>query len=657
MRRELKEAIDEFFDISFTMPPKLTVAEWAEEYRYLSSEGSSKPGKWHSFPWQVKVMEDVTDPQVESITLMWASQIAGKTEMLNNVIGYYIDHEPSPIMIVQPSETPMAMAWSKDRLVPMLRDTPRLRGKVHDGPRDGNNTILHKSFPGGHLTVVGANAPSGLASRPIRVLLCDEVDRYSESAGKEGDPISLAEKRTESFWDAVKIYTSTPTIKGASRIETLFRGGKDRDGKETPGTDQNYFFVPCPKCWVFQTLKGSQIKWPKGPNGEHLTTETYYECENDICKQPWTDAMRVAAIHKGEWRPTAPFKGRRGYHLNGIYCLFKAQRGFRNRLHQMAELFLKSNSEGKEALKTYRNTFEAETWEVEGEQPDRLALSARAENYGPELPAGVLCLTSGIDVHPNRVEATIYGWGAGEECWVIEATSIMGNLDRDEIKTAVDQWLLEREFEHPCGAKLRVVMSFMDSGNNTEAVYNYCKARHVRGVYAVKGATTLGSPLVGPPRPWGKRKVTGFLIGTDTAKGLIYERLKVAPPGPKSVHFPLGFGCDEEFYLQLTAEKLTTEFRNGFPRRVWVQVRDRNEELDKFVYGLAAMKKLNPNWAALAKNLGIVAEKEAAGGAEKKGQNLSRQPESKEPEPTPETVVVPRRPVVRRSKGWVQGWR
>jgi phage terminase large subunit GpA-like protein len=568
------------------------------------------------------------------------------------VIGYFIDHDPCPILMLQPT-VEMGEVWSKDRLTPMLRDNPKLRGLVRDArSRDANNTILHKSFPGGHLSIVGTNAPAGLAMRPIRVLLCDEVDRYPASAGKEGDPINLAEKRTESFWDAVKIYTSTPTIKGASRIETLFRGGKDRDGKETPGTDQNYFFVPCPKCGEFQTLKPGQIKWPKGPNGEHLTTEAYYECENAACAARWTNEQREAAIWKGEWRATAPFRGRRGYHLNGVYCLFKAQRGFQNRLHQMAELFLKASSEGKEALKTYRNTFEAETYEEDGEQPDAMPLMERCEGYGPVLPAGVLVLTAGADVHPNRVELTIYGWGAGEECWVIEATTIMGNLDREEIKTAVDQWLLEREWQHAGGSKLRVVRSFMDSGNNTAAVYDFVKKRHVRGVYAVKGSATPGSPLVGKRCEWGKRKVTGFLIGTDTAKGMIYERLKIPAPGPRYVHFPLGFGVTEEFFLQLTAEKLTTEFRNGFPRRVWIQTRDRNEELDKFVYGLAAVKELNPNWAALAKNLGV---KEA--NAETQRPEDAKEEKPSEPKPEVATVPAVRRPVARRRGNWVNGWR
>jgi phage terminase large subunit GpA-like protein len=578
------------------LPPSLTVAEWADEYRCLSSESSAKQGKWRSLPWQIKPMEDVTDPDVRAIVLMWASQVGGKTEVINNAIGYFIDSDPSPILMLQPT-VEMAESWSKERFTPMLRDTTRLRGKVRDAKsRDANNTILHKSFPGGHLTVVGANAPSGLAMRPIRVVLFDESDRYPKSAGVEGDPRALARKRTESFWDAVEIETSTPTVKGASAIEISFEGKLEEDGTRKGGTDKNYFFVPCSVCGVFQTLKWAQVKFPEGAEN------TFYECE--ACGGHWTDEMRQAAIWDGEWRATAPFHGRRGYHLNGIYCLFKAQKGFRNRLHQMVVQFLEAKAGGPETLKTWTNTFLAETWEEEGEQPDVVEVMSRAEAYGPVLPAGVLALVAAGDAQRDRLEGLILGVGLGFELWAIQLGRFMGSPEREEVWTAFDQFL-EQEFEHPSGAKLRIVRTFIDSGDKPEAVYRFCKARHSRGVYPIKGATTPASPLCGLPRKWGSVKVTGFLVGTDTAKGLIYDRLKIVEPGPRCIHFPIGFGFDREFFEQLAAEKLTTEFRNGFPRRVWKKVRDRNEGLDMMGYGIAAVENLRPALAVLAKSLAV----------------------------------------------------
>lgn len=615
------------------LPAPLTVETWAEEYRQLSSESSSKRGKWHSLPWQRQPMEDVTNPDVESITLMWASQVGGKTEVINNTIGYFIDHDPSPILMLQPT-VEMAESWSKERFTPMLRDTSRLRGKVRDArSRDANNTILHKAFPGGHLSIVGTNAPAGLAMRPIRVVLCDEVDRYPASAGIEGDPISLAEARTSGFWDAVKFYTSTPTVKGASRIENLF-------GQ----SDKHYFYVPCPKCQEFQSLTWGGVKWPEGQ-----PEEAFYECQK--CGDHWDDAERMVAIWRGEWRSSVPFNTRRGYHLNGIYVLFKAQKGFKNRLHQMAAGFLKAKAGGRETLKTWTNTFLAETWEEEGEQPAVQPLLERCEAYGPTLPAGALVLVAYGDVHPNRIEIETVGFGVGEECWGIRYDRFIGNPELPAVWQQVEA-ALQTEYEHPSGTKLRVACAGFDTGHKADAVYNFVRPRQARMVFATKGSAVPGSPLVSRPKKSGVRKVMLFMIGTDTAKGIVYSRLRLTEAGPGFMHFPMGY--TEEYFKALTAEKLTTEYRRGFPVRVWKCFPDgaRNEALDIRVGCLAMLKILNPGWQHLAKNLAV------------KGQTaITKANAESDPKPVEQvadTAVVQaqqlvRRPVQRR-KGWVNSW-
>ena len=179
-------------------PPVLTVSEWADRYRKLSSESAAEPGQWNTdrAPYQRDIMDSINDPMVEDIVIMSSAQV-GKTEIILNIIGFYIDYDPAPILVVQPTVTPMAQDFSKDRLATMIRDTPVLTGKVRDvKSRSSGNTILHKTFPGGHVTIAGANSPSSLASRPVRIVLMDEVDRYPASAGTEGNPIKLAEKRT-----------------------------------------------------------------------------------------------------------------------------------------------------------------------------------------------------------------------------------------------------------------------------------------------------------------------------------------------------------------------------------------------------------------------------------------------------------------------------
>lgn len=236
---------------SVAPPPKITVSEWADMYRKLSPENSAEPGQWRTdrAPYQREIMDAVTDPQVEKIVVMTSSQV-GKSEILNNIIGYYIDVDPAPILLIQPT-IEIAQDYSKRRITPMVKDTEVLSGKVADSKtRDLNNTILMKVFPGGFLAMGGANSPAGLASRPIRILLCDEVDRYPSSAGGEGDPISLAEKRTITFWNRKKIFTSTPTIRGASRIEAEYEFG----------TREKYC-VRCPKCGNYHFIVLRDIRF------------------------------------------------------------------------------------------------------------------------------------------------------------------------------------------------------------------------------------------------------------------------------------------------------------------------------------------------------------------------------------------------------------
>ena len=288
-------------------PPDLTISDWADQNRRLSSEASAEPGQWRTSRavYQRGILDAISDPSAETVVIMSSSQI-GKSESILNMVGYHIDHDPAPIMVVMPTERD-AETWSKDRFSPMARDTPCLQGKIADPrSRDGNNKILHKRFPGGHLTIVGANAPSGLASRPIRLLLCDEVDRYPFSAGAEGDPVNLAKKRTVTFWNRKIVLVSTPTNKGASRIEAAFEE-----------SDQRRYWVPCPACGAEQLLTWGQVKWDKDENGGHRPETARYHCAD--CDAAWKDETRWAAISKGRWIADAPFNGTAGFHLNEIY--------------------------------------------------------------------------------------------------------------------------------------------------------------------------------------------------------------------------------------------------------------------------------------------------------------------------------------------------
>tara|TARA_Y100000593_G_scaffold89308_1_gene173284 strand:- start:237 stop:1976 length:1740 start_codon:yes stop_codon:yes gene_type:complete len=528
-------------------------------------------------PYQKEPMNAAHDPDVQSICLMWASQ-TGKTECVNNIVGYFMSQDPSPMLCLQPT-LDMAETWSKDRLSPMIRDTPTLKDLVADPKtRDSGNTLLHKRFLGGHITIAGANSPASLAARPIRVLLCDEVDRYPQSAGTEGDPISLAERRTDTFPNAVIIKTSTPTIKDLSKVEN-----------EYLQSDQRKWFVPCAKCGEFQVLTFRHVIFEK----ENIQ-DAVLRCEH--CEKELSDAERIEMVINGEWRATSEFTGKRGYWLNGLNSIFPAKRGFKNRLHQAVAGFLEAKKRGQQGLKTWVNTFCAEPWEEVEDVIEGHFLMARREVYN-ELPSDVLLLTAGIDVQADRLECEVVGWGVDEESWGVEYKVIYGDPSQAHVWNDLSEHITSR-WPTEDGRELTVAACCVDSGYLTKAVYDYVGKNQFRGVYAIKGVGGFGKPLVARPTKSSIQDVRLFLIGTDTAKDTLYSRLKIADPGFGYCHFPHTYS--EKYFDQLTAEKCVVENKRGQRQRRWVVKEGfRNEALDVRNYAMAAMIILNPNWTRL----------------------------------------------------------
>jgi len=416
------EITAKWFDM-FRPLPRMLPSEWANQFRYLSPESASNPGKYSTAltPYAIAPMDSVVDVTSTGTVLMWASQLS-KTETINNIIGYFIAIEPAPILMVQPT-IDLAEAWSKERFSPMIRDTPALSDRVSEQKsRTSSNTILQKSFPGGNIAMAGANAASGLASRPRRVVLLDEVDRYPASAGTEGDPCSLAIRRTETFHNPVVFITSTPTIKDRSRVES-----------EYLQSDQSHWVCKCPKCGFSQVLNWSQIRWT-----EEDGSDAYYECAG--CKTPLDDSDRMKMVRFGKWVADYPKKTKRGFHLNGIASLFPHKRGFKNRLHQMVAEYLDSKAKGKESLKTWTNTFLAETYEDESEAVAWEPLLARRENWGG-FPREAYIITAGVDIQGDRVEIEFVGWGTSEESWSLDYLMIMGDFNNLAIQQEVEEAL------------------------------------------------------------------------------------------------------------------------------------------------------------------------------------------------------------------------
>ena len=597
----------------FTPPPRMTVSEWANKFRYLSPESSSNPGKYNSdmTPYALAWMDSVNDHTASGTVLMVASQL-GKTEVLNNVVGYFMDIEPAPMLMVQPT-IDLAESWSKERLAPMIRDTPALREKVSDPrSRDSGNTLLHKTFPGGNIAMAGANAPSGLASRPRRVVLLDEEDRFPPSAGSEGDPASLAIRRTETFWNPVIFETSTPTVKGLSRIEARFEE-----------SDKRRWHCACPECGAWQVLAWSQVR-----HDQEDGQDAWYQCA--MCEAKLTDDQRREMVKGGKWIAEFPERTLRGYHLNGIASMFRHKRGYKSRLHQMVADHLSAKRKGKEVLRTWVNTFLAETWEEEGESVAWEPLMQRRENWG-DCPAGGFVITVGADIQGDRVEMEFVIWGAEEESWSLDYVVVMGDFNRPEVQAEVDAQL-ERKWMHPCGSELRVMAAFLDSGHKAKSVYQFTRKRERRKIYACKGRGGAGVPIISRPTRQGVARAALFSVGTDTAKDIIYSRIQEADLGPGYMHFPSD--RDETWFRQLTAETKVTRYKDGVPFSKFENPsKARNEALDCRVYALGALQLLNINWKKLAESFTAVVPTAAATATKEK---KKRPP--------------------RKGSGWVNSW-
>ncbi|HEY1283002.1 MAG TPA: phage terminase large subunit family protein [Steroidobacteraceae bacterium] len=531
-------------------------------------------------------MDAVTDPANREIWVKKSAQV-GWTDVLGNVIGYYIDQDPSPMLLIQPT-LDTAEAWSKDRLAPMLRDTPRLRGRVKDArSRDSGNTLLHKQFHGGHITAAGANSPASLAQRPIRVVMCDDVDRFPASAGAEGDPIKLSQKRSNTFWNRRFLAGSTPTVRGASRISIGFAA-----------SDQRYYFVPCPHCAHEQRLEWKNVRWPEGQ-----PEQARYLCER--CGALWDDGERAAAVRRGAWRATKPFKGIAGFHIWEAYAPWRT-------LAEIVADFLAAKAY-PDLLKVWTNTCLGEEWEDkagEGLNPEDLA--ERAGDYEPwTVPDGALLAVCGVDTQHDRLEVGTYAFGPGEETWAVAHDVIYGAPARRATWQALDD-LLAKKVRRLDGKALPIAAACIDAsdGQTTGFVLDFASKRAVRHVMAIKGQAQPGKPPIARPSKTDvkdergrivQRAVPLWPVGSDTIKGVLMARL-----GEEGfVHFPAGL--DAAYYEQLASEKKVTKFRAGVPYHTWVkQPSVRNEALDCFVYAYAAAVReglKRANWKALEARL------------------------------------------------------
>lgn len=579
-------------------PENLTVTEWAECKRYLSTEASAEPGLWRTSrtPYLREPMDAFTDPRVRHIVLVAASQV-GKTELINNIIGYIIDQNPGSILFVHPT-TIDAREFSKLRIAPMIRDSPALRRRISaPKSRDSGNTLLQKTYPGGILTLCGSNEAHALASKPIRYVFGDERDRWAISAGTEGDPWELAMARQTTFYNAKAVEVSTPTIRGSSNIAKSYAKGTMERWKSQ-----------CPHCGEFHEIQWKDIRYQAdGTVVNHERTYTvrdvFWICPGCGCTSEEAAMKRQPAKWVAD-NPAAYANGVRSFWLNAFVSPWASWESiclkYQNAL----------GDTGK--MQVVYNTCFGQLWEDRGDTQDPDTLLGRREIYESELPEGVLVLTAGVDTQDDRFEYEIVGHGHFGETWGVEKGIIMGRPDDPSTWDSLDMMVFDRVLHFKDGLGLRVSMSFVDEGGHfTEWVRQFCRDRVGKKVFCVKGFPGADRPFTGTPK---KQKIIinsrylgtvwQYQLGVDSGKQIIMDNLKVQAPGPKYCHFPLRDDYGAIYFHGLLSEHLVPE---GKVRQRWVwtkiQGHERNEPLDCRNYALAAFKVLPVDLDAVDRKL------------------------------------------------------
>jgi phage terminase large subunit GpA-like protein len=577
------------------LPATLKIWEWAERNRRMGKNVTAKPGRYSiaTAPYQREPQESFTDPEVQTTVLYWAKRL-GKTEMINNLHGWVIECLQLNILVVYPT-LDSAKKWSKQFFMPMVRTTQCLtRLLKRQRSRDSANTILSKEFEGGStISAIGTNSVSGYRQVQAPVVTCDEIDAMED--GPEGDPITLSFGRAENYQNNIQVVASTATEVVPPREGQTGTGSRIHDWWLK--SDQRKWFVPC-GCGAWHVLAWSNVKWPKKENGEHELEKAYYE--TPCCGAKWHDYDRLKAIIAGEWRATAPFKGIRGYWLNGLNTVFPHKKGYKTKLHQFAGEFYHAYTSGEAARISWKNTFLCEPHEQTAEKIDASPLLERCEDYSPQkLPNEIAVITAAVDVQGDRLEVEAVGIGDSEESWGVEYLKLIGDPEKDEVWNDLKN-ALSKKYQRADGTELSISCCVIDLGHCPGRVRKFIKACGLPRVYGVYGARGKQVNLV-TAKHNKFYKMFSYSVNTVLAKDTIFARLKLKDMGARYMHFPVSY--ERDYFDGLTAEEVHVKYPHGFPERFYEKVRARNEPLDLRVYWLAALDILRPNIAAIRKSL------------------------------------------------------
>lgn len=593
-------------------PPRIDTAEWAAKYRHIAKGPERGPWRNERTPYLVEPMQCASSHTPYERVVLWFATQLGKSECLYNSVMQRIHTDPQDMMMVQPTLQD-AQDHSAQRFLPTILQTPVMHGKVAvRKSRDSSTSWRSRSIQGGFTVFFGgANSASSLASKPLGFAVADEVDKWPADVDNEGPPLGLLEERMSNFSRRKLIIASTCGIKGQSTIE-----------REYLASDQRKYYVPCPHCGEAQLLSwGAKtewgIKWLKTASGLARPETAVYICRH--CAAAIEEHKKEGMLANGVWIPDAPGAGmgkRAGFWLNKLYSPlgWKSWTALVEEWEQAIEAKRTGNSA---PLKKFMNSSLAETWEELGSGGDSRALSARAEDYElGTIPYGGLMLAMGVDTQPDRLEARVWAFGRGEESWLVARHIIYGDPNLDE-NTEGSPWTRLTEIRrttimHKSGSQLMIEATCIDTGgHNTHAVYAYCRNHDRAGVLAIKGASTYGKAVLGKPSliditHRGKtmpRSLKLWPIGTDTAKHLLYGRMRVTQVGPGFVHVPKELQSTDEFE-QMAAARLMPVTIQGKASMRWITPHGTREEGgDCMVYAYAAACHLGiqsfrePSWA------------------------------------------------------------
>lgn len=582
--------------------PRISGSEWADTYGQIPPPAAEAgPFRTSRTPYIREILDVATDRTTREVVFIAGSQV-GKTQAELLICGYYMVNDPTSIMVLLPSEGE-AEVFSKTRLDPMIKATPVLRNVIefadeaNEKDRKTKSTTFLKRFIGGFIAMPGAVSPRGLASRAIKVLLADEVDRYPFSAGREGSPLELAKQRTATFHDKKQIYVSTPTIKGESLIDELFEA-----------SDQRYFHIACQHCGEYQKLEWQYVKWDRDADGKGDPETARYECR--YCEGVMRGAGRpvMSLMESGKWIAEAESK-RAGFHVNSLYSPFWE-------LRDLVAKFLDAvYSKDRNKIMQFKNLQLGEAFE-DAEQTDdhEHVYNKRREYYGCDIPKNVLLLTAAVDVQNDRLEAELVGWGHEYEQWSIQYRVFMGDPGQNQVWKELDAWLL-KQYQREDGLLMNIKGAGIDSGGHffTE-VLTFCKAREQRRIFAFKGSPNFEAPLV-PLRPTksGRMNANLWVIGVSDGKSQIYSDLKIETEGPRYIHFPRDKemldgsprGYELQYFDGLFSEKKIWKIVNGQKKPQWKAIKARNEPLDLKNYNQAIVRLLQPDFAAIEANVNM----------------------------------------------------